>query len=261
MSIDWITAAAQILNFLVLVWLLKRFLYRPILDGIDAREAEIADRMSEATRIREKAEAAEATYQDQISAAQSREAAVLDGIREKAEAERSALLARTRERLELERRSQEAQRAEEARKYTAELQRAGAGALLSLTRKALGDLADETLEERIVAHVAKRLATIAEDLREAAGKSTAAVAITRDPLPQDARDRLKAELQKLLPEATLGFETDTQQAPGLILRLGGAQVAWTVDTYIDGLEEVLEHEMPSGRKDGGRKLKVRTNER
>ena len=42
MTIDWITVAAQIANFLVLVWLLRRFLYRPILDGIDAREAEIA---------------------------------------------------------------------------------------------------------------------------------------------------------------------------------------------------------------------------
>ena len=57
MSIDWITVAAQIANFLVLVWLLKRFLYRPILDGIDAREAEIAARMGEAAKAREKAEA------------------------------------------------------------------------------------------------------------------------------------------------------------------------------------------------------------
>ena len=48
MSIDWITVAAQIANFLVLVWLLKRFLYRPILDGIDAREGEISHRMQEA---------------------------------------------------------------------------------------------------------------------------------------------------------------------------------------------------------------------
>ncbi len=260
MSIDWVTAAAQILNFLILVWLLKRFLYRPILDGIDAREAQIADRMSEAARIRQQAEAAEAAYQDQISAVQARQAAVMDGIREKAEAERSALLAKARERLERERQAQEAQRQEEARKYTAQLHRTGAGALLSLTRKALADLADETLEERIAAHVARRLAGFADDLREAVGGSTAAVATTRDPLPQGARDRLKAELQKLLPEVTLGFETDAQLAPGLILRLGGAQVAWTVDTYIDGLEEVLEQETPGGRKEGGRNAKTSSDE-
>jgi F-type H+-transporting ATPase subunit b len=42
MLIDWFTVAAQALNFLVLVWLLKRFLYKPILDAIDVREKGIA---------------------------------------------------------------------------------------------------------------------------------------------------------------------------------------------------------------------------
>ena len=65
MSIDWVTVIAQIANFLVLVWLLKRFLYRPILDGIDAREAEITRRMAEAGEAEKKAQAAEATYLQQ----------------------------------------------------------------------------------------------------------------------------------------------------------------------------------------------------
>jgi len=38
MLIDWFTVGAQALNFLILVWLLKRFLYKPILDAIDARD-------------------------------------------------------------------------------------------------------------------------------------------------------------------------------------------------------------------------------
>ena len=42
MLIDWFTVGAQVVNFLILVWLLKRFLYRPILDAIDAREKRIA---------------------------------------------------------------------------------------------------------------------------------------------------------------------------------------------------------------------------
>lgn len=247
MSINWITVAAQIANFLALVWLLKRFLYRPILDGIDAREAEIADRMSEAAHVRQRAEAAEAAYQDRLSALRSGESAMIDSLRQKAEDERDALLLEARERLERERNERDVQREEETRKYTVGLHRAGAGALLSLTRKALGDIADETLEERIVAHVSRRLAPISDDLRKAAGDSTEAVATTRDPLPRSARARLKADLQKLLPDVTLHFETDAEQAPGLILRLGGAQVAWTVDTYIDGLDALLEEEIATGR--------------
>ena len=34
MLIDWFTVAAQVVNFLILVWLLKRFLYQPILNAI-----------------------------------------------------------------------------------------------------------------------------------------------------------------------------------------------------------------------------------
>ena len=50
MLIDWFTVGAQVLNFLVLVWLLKRFLYKPVLDAIDAREKGIASRLAEAKK-------------------------------------------------------------------------------------------------------------------------------------------------------------------------------------------------------------------
>ena len=38
MLIDWFTVGAQALNFVILVWLLKHFLYKPILNAIDVRE-------------------------------------------------------------------------------------------------------------------------------------------------------------------------------------------------------------------------------
>src|ERR1700685_1511369 len=48
MPIDWFTVGAQAVNFLILVWLLKRFLYKPILDAIDQREKGIAGHLAEA---------------------------------------------------------------------------------------------------------------------------------------------------------------------------------------------------------------------
>ncbi|MCK9540045.1 hypothetical protein [Dokdonella sp.] len=239
MSIDWITVAAQILNFLVLVWLLKRFLYRPILDGIDAREKEIAERMGEAARIRAVAEAAEADYQAQVASLRAGREGTLEAARKAAEAERDALLAEARERLAREQAERAVQRVEEARRYRAELQRDGAAALLSLTRKALKDLADETLEARIVAHASDRLAAMADDLRKAAGDSLQAIALTHEPLSQAARERLGNELAQLIPGITVTFRSEPAQAPGLVLRLGGAQVEWTVDSYIDGLDALL----------------------
>jgi hypothetical protein len=48
MLIDWFTVGAQALNFLILVWLMKRFLYKPILHAIDAREKRIAAELADA---------------------------------------------------------------------------------------------------------------------------------------------------------------------------------------------------------------------
>ena len=50
MLIDWFTVGAQALNFIILVWLMKRFLYKPILDAIDAREKQIAAELADADR-------------------------------------------------------------------------------------------------------------------------------------------------------------------------------------------------------------------
>src|ERR1700722_9359511 len=48
MLIDWFTVGAQAVNFIILVWLLKRFLYKPILNAIDAREKRIAAELAAA---------------------------------------------------------------------------------------------------------------------------------------------------------------------------------------------------------------------
>ena len=54
MLIDWFTVIAQVINFLILVWLLKRFLYRPILNAIDAREKRIAAKIADADEKKQK---------------------------------------------------------------------------------------------------------------------------------------------------------------------------------------------------------------
>lgn len=250
MSIDWITIGAQIVNFLVLVWLLKRFLYRPILDGISAREAEIAARMGEAAKVRETAQAAESEYEAEIASLRASRAEMLEAAHRTAEKERSALLSEVREQLAKEQSDREKSRAEEAQKFSAELHKSGAAALLELTRKALSDLADESLEHRIVSHAAIRVKDMADELLDAAGDSREAVALTRDPLPEETQAHLRDELAAVLPGFILRFDTNPSVSPGISLRLGGAQVAWTVDSYLDGLEAALEDISGRSMRDG-----------
>ncbi len=48
MLINWFTVLAQIVNFLILVYLLKRFLYGPIIRAMQEREKKIARRLQDA---------------------------------------------------------------------------------------------------------------------------------------------------------------------------------------------------------------------
>lgn len=246
MSIDWITVIAQIANFLVLVWLLKRFLYRPILDGIDAREAGITERMAAAGELQEKAEAAQADYQQQKKQLLIHQDDMVAKALRDTENQRDELLAEARARLEQEQQDWHKHLEKERRRFAARLQRAGQETLTELTRKALRDLADETLEQAIVRHVSKRLTPLADELQQAAGDSTRATAITREPLPEAAQLQLKADLAELMPAMALRFDTDPEQAPGLVLRVGGAQIAWTIDSYTDELDALLSDRLTTG---------------
>lgn len=236
MSIDWITVGAQIANFLVLVWLLKRFLYRPILDGIDAREAEITSRMNDAVAAKDQAEATEADYHERVRALNVSQSEMSETIRKSAESQRDTLLTEARASMERDQINWQAHLDDEGRKYAVRLHKAGAEALLSLTRKALTDLADETLEDRMAHHLVRQLGPMTGDLKAAAGEALEAVVTSRDALAPSTQKALIAEVCALFPHAGVDFETDVDQAPGLMLRIGGAQLAWTVDSYVDGLE-------------------------
>lgn len=239
MSIDWITVIAQIANFLLLVWLLKRFLYRPILDGIDAREAEITKRMAEAALAEQKAHIAESEFRQQQAELQASQNAKIAEALKESEAQRDTLLAEARKKLEQEQEDWKKHLQTEREKFIQQLQLSGEKTLLELTRKALHDLADAQLEETLVRHISKRIEPLANELLDAAGDSKNAVATTHEPLPEVARKQLQADIAKLLPSFTLSFATDADQAPGLVLRIGGAQVAWTIDSYADELTEQL----------------------
>jgi F-type H+-transporting ATPase subunit b len=243
MSIDWITVGAQIANFLVLVWLLKTLLYRPILDGIDAREAEITARMDEAMQAKKQAEAVQQSFADKTKALNLAQADLSETIRKKAEEQRDILLADAKTRLEQERIAWQAHLDDEARKYITKLHSAGAGAVLSMTRKALIDLSDETLEARMAQHLIEKMKPMAADLRRAAGATKTAVITSHGALPAPVQALLTDDLQQLVPQITVQFTTAEGQTPGLMLRIGGAQVEWTVESYIDGLEQALKAQL------------------
>ena len=95
MHFDWSTLALQTVNFTILVWLLHRFLYQPVLHLVDARRTELEEQYAKARSV-------EARAKDQLAAVEAREAGIIaeraTALREAAaEAEQAATARRARQ--------------------------------------------------------------------------------------------------------------------------------------------------------------------
>lgn len=86
--IDWFTVIAQVINFLILVWLLKRFLYKPILNAIDAREKRVADELANADTKKAEAEKEKEEFKHKNEEFDQQRSALLNKAKEDAKAER-----------------------------------------------------------------------------------------------------------------------------------------------------------------------------
>ena len=92
MLIDWFTVGAQALNFIILVWLLKRFLYKPILNAVDAREKRIAAELADADAKKAEAQKERDEFQHKNEEFDQQRAALLSKATDEAKAERQRLL-------------------------------------------------------------------------------------------------------------------------------------------------------------------------
>ncbi len=92
MPIDWFTVGAQALNFVILVWLMKRFLYKPILNAIDAREKRIAAELADAAAKKAEALKDRDAFQHKNDEFDRQRAALLGKATDDANAQRERIL-------------------------------------------------------------------------------------------------------------------------------------------------------------------------
>jgi F-type H+-transporting ATPase subunit b len=243
MSIDWITVAAQIVNFLILVALLKRFLYAPILGAMDRREAAIAARLEEARQKLVGAEEQARTYRERSAELDRRRDELLDAARAEAEALRRSLEDEVRQDVEQRRRKWLDALRSERESVRADVRRLAARQFDLLARRALADLADRSLEAQMAEVFVARLQQLDEDTRRALAESVGAapgrlVIDSTLELSAAARKRITQACHEIVGDGVeIDYRTTSSLTCGIALEAGGYRVAWSLDGYLDGLEE------------------------
>src|SRR5471030_2221737 len=245
MPIDWFTVLAQATNFLVLIWLLKRFLYRPVLAAIDAREQAVAAALADATAAGAQAKSERDTYQQRSAQLEQQRAALLQQATEQAGVEGQRLRDQARQEAEAARAAQQAALQADASLNAAALALRAQQAVFAIARKVLADLAGADLEEGAVGAFLRQLAQLPAQQRDtlaAALRDTASPGRVRSAfaLPQAQRDAIEAALRQLSGGAiALRYDTSPDLLAGIELTAGGQRLDWNIDVYLASWRDSL----------------------
>ena len=238
MLIDWFTVVAQIFNFLILVWLLKRFLYAPILDAIDAREKRIAAQVSDAAAKEAGAQTARDEYTRKNEALEEERAEILRRATMEAAALREQLMDAARSSAESLRIKQQKQLNDEYQALTEEVARRTRAEVFFIAKKMLMDLAGSDLEDRMVEIFIRRLQELDEEEKRLLASIQSRV-LVRSAFELPQRATLEDALRKLT-RARIDYETVEGLISGIELVAQGQKIAWSIADHLASLEKDVD---------------------
>lgn len=224
MEFDGTTFALEIINFLVLIWLLQHFLYKPVTTAIARRQGGIEKTLADAQATRSDADALKLQYENRRVEWEQEKAQARQQLQQEMAAERIRLMTALLASLDEERnklRALEQRRAMEQRQRLEAAARAEGGRFAA---HLLSRLAGAELEERIRRILLEDLPQLPEQQRQAlrtAGLAEGVKITSAYPLDQSQRADLNEALDRLVGRpVACTFEQDTELVAGLRLSLG-----------------------------------------
>ncbi len=252
MALDWWTLALQVFNFLVLVWLLQRFLYRPARRVIEERRAREEAALTEARRLQEEAAAKEAELEARAKALEAERAKLREAMRGEIESERerimdearreaAELLAGTRKTLE-----------EERRRLLEGLKAEIAALATDLARRILEELRGPLLDEVFFARLERHLLDMAEAERRellgaAEGEAARLRVVTATPAGEKRRRDWRNRLERIFGAAlTLDFAEEPALVAGVELDFAATRLSFSLSGLLDRARGELVADVEAG---------------
>ncbi|WP_297820196.1 hypothetical protein [uncultured Paraglaciecola sp.] len=258
MQIDWFTVGAQTINFLLLVWLLKRYLYVPILKAIDARESHVAKVLSDADTIKSEAELERKLFdqknfeinakhdellkESKMIAYEKGEQIILNAHIKADDISKNRLLVLERE----------------LQYYHDNIAVKSLKEIYEITRKVLADLADVKLEEKMFECFCKHLQSITPEEKNnlnkiiESGKSGLILYSAFELTPAKIK-KTNAILQQVISpninrHYPLKYEIKPELISGIELRSNGWKIAWNSEDYLNVLQTNIKQLLDEQRE-------------
>ena len=259
MPLDAFTIIAQIFNFVVLMLLLRRFLYGPIVRTMDAREKHITTELDEAEQKEREARRQAAELRREREELEDQRGEFLTQAQMDADQKRNELVQQARDEVEARKAAWREAIAREKESFLDNLRQRAGEQVYIITRRVLSDLANVDLEQFIIDSFLKRLLTMEDEglervaaqmaeLRkmeaDEAEKSTlpqpeAAITTAFD-IDDGARRRIEQAVhERLGTNVQIRFEVTPELICGIELKTRGYKAAWSLQDYLETLDESL----------------------
>jgi len=233
MELDWTTFVLEVINFLVLVWILQRYLYRPVLSTLAARKAGIERVLAEAKEAEERASALKGQFESRLADWEQEKAAARASLETALALERERQMEALADALAAERERTAAQEAHRQEALQRELAAEAGAQARRFASALLGRVAGRETEARLVELFVEELGALPEErlgaLRTGQDGHARGVFATAFPLPPALRTRLAAAVEaRLGMRGEFDFVEDSTLLAGVRLSLGAWQLDFTV---------------------------------
>jgi len=239
MLIDWVTVLAQIVNFLLLVFFLNRFLFQPIFRMVDKRDSVIRKTLEDASTEKNEAKNEKEKFIKENEVLQQKKDELLAIGRTQAKEEEERLIHAARDEYENLRSAFQNSLQTEKEAVFSKKKTVIEETVFSLIQKVLQDLANKNLEEQVIeVFLQKVRETSGEEMKpfflEVQNQSAPVLIKSGFELSPPGRDTLEKEIREVFGEKiNLSFEKDTKLICGIKLVTTGHKIEWTLSHYFE----------------------------
>ena len=251
MKIDWFTFAAQVVNFLLLVYLLKRFLYAPISAAMQRREEHISERVNAAQQSQQDAERVIADYQRRTEELEHQRHRMFEEVKSDVEVSRQQMLEEARADVQSRRDDWLASLHRERETLSQLVKQRCSDQVTAATRQAIRQLADAELEEQMLQSFVRKLEKqeLFDHIQKLSVPQGGQVTVhSAFEIPAHWHERLEDALQRHLHVQFIEFQLDPSVVCGLEVHFGSHKIGWSVEEYLTNLEEqfklLVQHPTP-----------------
>ncbi len=248
MQIDGWTLALQAVNFLILIWLLRRFLYKPVKEIIEKRKALAEQAFVESARAKEDAEAARKRFEDGRAHLTQERQEMLKKVDEELERERGDVMDEARRQADRLLESARAAVAEERQAAIAEIRAQATELAVDLASTLLSKSGSGTLNDIFLDRIEKHLRDLSESERERLKNDSAVdgaqlTVVTATPLAVTDQDRWRRRLGACLSQAERAeFATDPDIIGGAELRFPHSVIKFTWADQLEKAKDIMSRD-------------------